>query len=106
MGAQAAHLVDCILPEAPLRQYVLSFPFELSALAATKPDVLTALCRLHAEALAHHYRAWAKSAGYKKAHPGAVSFVQCSEVRREGSRRDSPRCTHVHGAGCRLWFRT
>ena len=76
MAAQAAHLVDCILPAVPLRQYVLSFPFELSALAATKPDVLTALARIHAEALAHHYRAWAKGAGHAKSHPGAVTFVQ------------------------------
>jgi ribosomal protein S27E len=40
MAAQAAHLVDRILPAVPLRQFVLSFPFELSLLAATKPDVL------------------------------------------------------------------
>ena len=33
MAAQAAHLVDCVFPATPLRQYVLSFPFEVSALA-------------------------------------------------------------------------
>ncbi len=30
MAAQAAHLVDSILPAVPIRQFVLSFPFELS----------------------------------------------------------------------------
>lgn len=45
-------------------------------LAATKPAVLSALARLHAEALAHRYRAWAKVAGHTNAHAGAVTFVQ------------------------------
>jgi hypothetical protein len=64
MAAQAAHLVDCVLPAVPIRQVVLSFhpfgyrearPFELSRLAATKPEVLRALARIHAEELARHY---------------------------------------------------
>ena len=69
---------------------VLSFPFELSALAATKPDVLRALARIHAQALAVHYRAAGKRAGYtdtKTLHAGAVSFVH-----RYGSTLNS----HVH----------
>jgi len=41
-----------ILPNAPVRQWVLSLPFELSGLAATKPDVLTALGRIFAEEVA------------------------------------------------------
>jgi hypothetical protein len=48
MAAQAAHLVDCVLPAVPIRQFVLSFPFELSLLAATKPEVLRELARIHA----------------------------------------------------------
>jgi hypothetical protein len=38
-------LVDCVLPAVPIRQFVLSLPFELSLLAATKPEVLRALAR-------------------------------------------------------------
>jgi len=38
----AANVTDAILPSAPVRQGVLSLPFELRGLAATKPDVLTA----------------------------------------------------------------
>ena len=88
MAAQAAHLVDAIVPNVPLRQFVLSFPFELSALAATKPDVLRALARIHAEALGAHYRAAAKRAGCTgKTHAGAVTFVH-----RYGSSLNS----HVH----------
>ena len=43
MAGSAAHLVDRVLPSVPLRQYVLAFPYELSGLAATRPEVLAAL---------------------------------------------------------------
>ena len=39
----AAHLVDGVLPAVPVPQYVLAFPYELSGLAATRPEVLRAL---------------------------------------------------------------
>ncbi len=45
MANTAAHLVDRVLPDVPLRQYVLTLPRELRKLAAFKADVLTALAR-------------------------------------------------------------
>lgn len=94
MAAQAAHLVDCILPAVPIRQFVLSFPFELSLLAATKPEVLRALARIHAEELARHYKQAAKKSGEGgKLHAGAVTFVQ-----RFGSSLN----LHVHLHTCAL----
>ncbi len=72
MANLAAHLVDRILPAVPVRQYVLSFPYELSGLAATRADVLAALNRIFCEAIALHYRAWAKNQGYPKSHTGSV----------------------------------
>ena len=94
MAAQAAHLVDCILPAVPVRQFVLSFPFELSRLAATKPEVLRALARIHAEELARHYKQAAKKSGETgKLHAGAVTFVQ-----RFGSSLN----LHVHLHTCAL----
>jgi hypothetical protein len=41
----AAHLTDRILPDVPIRQWVLSLPFELRRLAAFNPAALTALGR-------------------------------------------------------------
>ena len=70
-GAKASR----VLPSVPVRQFVLSFPYELSGLAATRPDVLASLCCIFGEALALHYRTWAKSAGYTGAQTGAVTFV-------------------------------
>jgi hypothetical protein len=94
MAAQAAHLVDCVLPAVPIRQFVLSFPFELSLLAATKPEVLRALARIHAEELARYYRQAAKKSGETgKLHAGAVTFVQ-----RFGSSLN----LHVHLHTCAL----
>src|SRR5262249_22994929 len=49
MCNEAAMLVDRVLPNAPIRQWVLSLPFELRGLTATKPDVLGAMERIFAE---------------------------------------------------------
>ena len=77
MAGTAAHLVDRVLPAAPVRQYVLAFPYELSGLAATRPDVLRALSRLFWEGLRRRYARWAKGAGVAKARveTGAVTGV-------------------------------
>jgi hypothetical protein len=78
MAAEAALLVDRVLPCVPVRQYVLAFPYDLSGLAATRPEVLTYLSRVFWEALRHRYRAWAKSAGLGNAsrvETGAVTGV-------------------------------
>lgn len=41
MVESAAHLVDHVFPEAPVRQWVLTFPFPLRFLFAAHPDALT-----------------------------------------------------------------
>lgn len=79
MAGSAAHLVDRILPSVAVRQYVLAFPYELSGLAATRPDVLCALSRIFWEGLRLRYRQWAKKAGFENANvaeTGAVTGVQ------------------------------
>jgi len=52
MANSAAHHVDRILPAVPLRQFVLSLPFELRRLAAFRADVARALGRIFIEAVA------------------------------------------------------
>ena len=73
MANEAAFLVDRVLPNVPLRQWVMSLPFELRGLAATKPDVLTALGRIFAEEIA---RATKRLAGVAGTETGAISFPQ------------------------------
>ena len=41
MVETAAHLVEHVLPEQPVRQWVLSFPYPLRFLFATRPAVLS-----------------------------------------------------------------
>jgi len=41
MVESAAHLVDHVFPEVPVRQWVLTFPFPLRFLLAAQPKVLT-----------------------------------------------------------------
>ena len=68
-----AVVTDRILPNVPIRQYVLSLPYELRGLAATKPDVLTALGRIFAEEIA---RTTKRRTGIAGTETGAVSFPQ------------------------------
>ena len=78
MAGSAAHLVDRVLPSVPVRQYVLAFPYELSGLAATRPEVLSALSRLFWESVRGRYEAWSKGAGLAastRVETGAVTGV-------------------------------
>lgn len=79
MSNEAASLVDRVLPAVPVRQWVLSLPFELRALAAFNARVLTALSRIFVDAVSQWYRGWADRTGIgdrKATRPGAVTFVQ------------------------------
>jgi hypothetical protein len=76
MANTAAHLVDRVLPVVPVRQWVLSLPFELRMLAAFRADVLSALSRIFVEAIFGRYRARARERGLVGTECGAVTFVQ------------------------------
>ena len=41
MVETSSHLVDHVIPEAPVRQWVLSFPWPLRLLFARQPDTLS-----------------------------------------------------------------
>jgi hypothetical protein len=83
MAGTAAHLVDCVLPAVPTRQYVLAMPYELSGLAATRPAVLTALSRIFWETVQRRYRIpasgdrrWLRSTGpLAPVETGAITGV-------------------------------
>jgi hypothetical protein len=76
MANTGAALVDRVLPDVPVRQYVLSLPFELRKHAAFKADVLTALGRIFVEAIFASYGARARRGGLEDTRCGAVNFVQ------------------------------
>jgi hypothetical protein len=78
MANTAAAIVDRVLPDnVPVRQYVLTLPYELRKLAAFKADVLTAIGRIAVEAIFASYRAArAKRHGVEGGQRGAINFVQ------------------------------
>jgi hypothetical protein len=47
----AAHLADHVLPDVPVRQVVLSCPFELRLLLAARADVFGTMTRMFAQAV-------------------------------------------------------
>jgi len=51
MANTAAHLVDRVMPAVPVRQWVLSLPFELRSLAAFQANALSALARIFVESV-------------------------------------------------------
>jgi hypothetical protein len=75
MANTAAAIVDRVLPDVPVRQYVLSLPYELRRLAAFKADVLTALGRIFVETIFASYRGRAKRGGVLDGQCGAINFV-------------------------------
>lgn len=73
MCGTAAHLVDHVMPDTPMRQWVLTAPFEVRRVMALRPDALSACNRIFVEEIAR----WSKeSAGIAGAETGSVTFVQ------------------------------
>ena len=75
MAETASLLVDDILPHEPIRQWVLSFPFQLRFLFAIYPNIMGKVLAIVYRTLATHIT---KKAGYRKkdAQTGAVTLIQ------------------------------
>ena len=76
MADSAALLVDEVLPHQPMRQWVLSVPFPLRFLFASKPEVMTRVLGIVYRAIATHLT---HKVGFTKpmAQTGAVTLIQC-----------------------------
>ena len=76
MAETAAHLVEHVLPEQPIRQWVLSFPYPLRFLFATRPAVLTQVLSIVYRAISTFL---VRRAGLRVgagARTGAVTLIQ------------------------------
>jgi len=72
----AAHLVDRVLPEAPYRQWVLTFPWEIRFLLAMDRKFLSEMLRGFLRTLFAWQRLRGRRAGIPDGQPGAVTFIQ------------------------------
>ena len=76
MIESAAHLVDHVLPEQPIRQWVLTFPYPLRLLFAAQPQVLSQVLGVVYRAIATYL---IKQTGFtvaSGAKTGAVTLIQ------------------------------
>ncbi len=71
----AAHLVDEVIPQVPVRQWVLSFPIPLRFLLAAHPQLLSPVLKVINRAISTFLT---KQAGLKctEAQTGAVTLIQ------------------------------
>ncbi len=75
MAETAAHLVDDVIPQVPVRQWVLSFPIPLRFLLAAHPQLLSPVLKVINRAISTFLT---KQAGLKctETQTGAVTLIQ------------------------------
>jgi hypothetical protein len=76
MCGTAAHLTMHVIPDVPMRQWVLSIPFELRLLLARNHGALTAVGRIFVQEVCRWQRERARIAGLWGTRSGAICFPQ------------------------------
>lgn len=72
----AARLTDEILPAVPVRQWVLSMPFEIRYRLAWDGDLVSAVLAVFLRVVYGWYRRQSKKQGHGDGRCGSVTFVQ------------------------------
>jgi hypothetical protein len=72
----AAHLVDNVLPDAPYRQFVLTFPWPLRLRLAMDRALLSDMLGLFLRTLMAWQRRRGRALGMRGGQTGAVTFIQ------------------------------
>jgi hypothetical protein len=72
----AAWLCDAVIPEVPVRQWVLSLPYRVRTLCAYDADACALVRGVLVRAVSGFYERTAKRSGVPRPRAGAVSFVQ------------------------------
>ena len=75
MSETAAHLVDSVLPMKNIRQWVISFPFQIRLCLAVRPKIMARALEITHAVISSYYH---KKVGLKKSHAktGAVTLIQ------------------------------
>ncbi len=76
MAAQAAHVVDKVLPSVPIRQWVVSLPYEMRLLLAKQPDVLSTVLRIVMRLVVGRYLSRARELGIENPKTGGLNVLQ------------------------------
>ena len=76
MNEGALNLTDCVLPDVPLRQFVLTMPFPLRFPLAFDGKLLGQVVRIFADTVAGWYRRRHADLGLPPGQTGAVTVIQ------------------------------
>lgn len=76
MNFTASHLIDHVLPNVGVRQWVLSFPFPLRFLMAYNSKLTSQILKIFINTIQSRYRRKAKKLGLKNTQTGAVTVIQ------------------------------
>ena len=76
MTEHAAHLVDHVWPDAPVRQWVLTLPPRVRYVLAWRQDLCTAVAGVLFRAMQRHLCSWAGTRALGECQSGAVIVVQ------------------------------
>jgi hypothetical protein len=109
MADTAARLVDSVLPDVPVRQWVLSTPFALRFRLACDAALTSALLAILIEEVTRRYRELARERGYDDARCGASRRARgpcrarCRRggVVRAAANRTTPGRQIAHGTRCK-----
>jgi hypothetical protein len=76
MAARAAYLVDEVLPQVPVRQWVLTLPYRLRYRLARDHALCRAVLGVYARGLLAFYARTARAHGIPEGQTGTVSVIQ------------------------------
>ena len=76
MADTAARLTDEVLPRVPVRQWVLSFPYEIRYRLAWDGELVSAVLAIFLRVVYGWYRRQARAQGHGDGRCGSVTFVQ------------------------------
>ena len=78
MAQMAAHLVECVLPWVPTRQWVVSVPIPLRYWMAASQELTAKVHTIIRTTIGQYYVNQAVTQGHERAtvHPGSVTFIQ------------------------------
>src|SRR5215470_11971070 len=78
MAQTAAHLVECVIPWVPTRQWVVSVPIPLRYWMASSPDLTAQVHTIIRTTIGQYYVNQAVTRGCERANlqPGSVTFIQ------------------------------
>ena len=102
MAQTAAHLVDHVIPQVPVRQWVLSLPISLRLLLAAQPKLVAPVLQVVHRVITRHLlgQAGLKADNADNADSGAVTLIQPSFKSRARLPTSTSTCTALCWTAC------